>query len=225
MITENIFRVYSITKEQLTQTQKEELLDILKKIYGDENVTINPDNDYSTIEGLVSYQIEQSTNTNPDSPDKMYRTMMVDFIKSKYNDKGFIHVVEYNILLPDENLMKDHDFNDGILTKNEEKISRNLLSTSFTLSDRMGGTDRFIEEYHHGYGLVDRFVDRPVEGQSVFCSSNRASRWKSLWRSMKRTFVTRVTGSTKVSKGTKDMSNCPPTETITPLSFSSIRAR
>ena len=79
---------------------------------------------------------------------------------NQYNNNHYTHIVEYNIKIPHEKLKNNHDYNDGILTRNEEIIKAKIIKSSFIFSEEMTGTPRFNEEYDHGYGLA--YGDEPV---------------------------------------------------------------
>lgn len=153
---ENKFSVYSVTKNPLTEEQKQELLETLKSIYGAENVTISANTDFTNFDDLVYYQYQHAIGV--DSEDKFYRSLMIDFIKSRYSDNDFNYIVEFIITNTSFRLKHDHDYNDRILTEQEYLINTKLTK-SFKLSNLDLKPQKFRDNYHHGWGLA--YDDEP----------------------------------------------------------------
>lgn len=135
-----LFGVYSVTKNELPEEHRQELLTKLKSIYGSENVSI------STNYNIIPFN-------NLDTSEDYARSFMVDFIRKRYNDTEFKYIVEFIITNPSLRLNDNWDNNDSQLTNEENKIGAILSSTSFTLSDFSKNPADFVDAYDHGWGL------------------------------------------------------------------------
>ena len=154
---ENKFSVYSVTKNPLTEEQKQELLETLQSTYGAGNVTISANTDFTIFNNIYEYQFKHQIE-DFDSEDKFYRSLMIDFIKSRYSDNDFNYIVEFVITNTSFRLKHNHYYNDGILTIQEGKINPTLLK-SFSLSDISLNPQKFKNDYDHGWGLA--YFDEP----------------------------------------------------------------
>ena len=66
-----------------------------------------------------------------DTKENFYRSLMVDFIRKKCENKKFNNILGF--VLINTKLNNNHDHNDGILTEQESLIIGNLELTIFSL--------------------------------------------------------------------------------------------